>query len=65
MIKFFKVLKFFVANAIWSSKTLTMWERRARESKTFSKENPKHSLEMQEKKPSQEIENLFIFLILF
>lgn len=65
MIKFFEVLKFFVANAIWSSKTLTMWERRARESKTFNKENPKHSLEMQEKKPSQEIENLFIFLILF
>lgn len=50
MIKFFKVLKFFVANTIWSSKTLTMWERRARESKTFNRENPKHSLEMQEKK---------------
>lgn len=33
--------------------------------KTFNKENPKHSLEMQEKKPLQEIENLFIFLILF
>lgn len=50
MIKFFKVLKFFVVNVIWSLKMFIMWERRVRESKIFNKENFKYSLEMYEKK---------------
>lgn len=46
MIKFFKVLKFFVVNVIWSLKMFIMWERRVRESKIFNKGNLKFSLEM-------------------
>ena len=58
MTKFFKVLKVF-------GRRLPREKEELEKVKTFNKENPKHSLEMQEKKPSQEIENLFVFLILF